>query len=109
MTAIILDGLGHVSLGVAQIMYACFIEGKPVPTFPCCLCQGSEKPKVARARTLQPGLQLSAALGNALTLLAKHGLAEGRKKDFPVEVAMESLLSSTPLAVAAAEDMDLKR
>ena len=52
---------------------------------------------------------MTAALGKALRLLAKHGLNEARKKDFPVEVAMESLLSSTTLAVAAAEDLGLKR
>ena len=108
-TAVLLDGLAYLSLGIAQIMYACFIEGKRVPTFPRYLCQGSKKQTTTHSKTPQPGLQLSAALGNALTLLAKHGLDHGRKKDFPAEVAMESLSSSTPLEVAAAEDMGLKR
>ena len=53
------------------------------------------------------GLQLTPALGKALALLTKHGLEMKRQKEFPVEVAMESLLSTSPLMVAAAPDMDL--
>ena len=48
-------------------------------------------------------------LGNALALLAKHGLNKAREKDFPVEVAMETLLSPTPLLVSAAVDSGLTR
>merc|ERR1711939_910370 len=39
--------------------------------------------------------------------MGKHGLDTERRKEFPVEVAMESLLSTSPLMVAAARDMDL--
>ena len=53
------------------------------------------------------GLQFTSMLGKALELLRKHGLENQRQKDFPVEVAMESLLSNSPLEVAAAPDMDL--
>ena len=53
------------------------------------------------------GLQLTSTLGKALALLTKHDLEIKRQKEFPVEVAMESLLSTSPLMVAAAPDMDL--
>ena len=76
------------------------MEGKPCPTFPTCLCRRGRK---------SAGLQFSAALGNALKLLTKYGLDTQRQKDFPVEAAIESLLSTSTLAVAAAPDMDLMR
>ena len=89
--------LMHVLLAPMWVLFACFLEGKPVPTFPACLCR----------RGQQPGLQFTAALGNALALLKKYGLDNQHQEDFPVEAAMESLLSTSPLMVAAAPDMDL--
>ena len=53
------------------------------------------------------GLQFTTTLGKALALLTKHGLEIKRQKEFPVEIVMESLLSKSPLMVAAAPDMDL--
>ena len=90
--------------GVAAECYACFIEGKPVPTFPGCLCRRRTRPQIGRQLS---GLRFSTTLGKALALLLKHGLDTERRKEFPVEVAMESLLSTSPLMVAAAPDMDL--
>ena len=86
--------------GVNGVLVACLLEGKPVPTFPGCLCRRQ------RQRALS-GLQFTSTLGKALSLLTKHGLDTKRQKEFPVEVAMESLLSTSPLMVAAAPDMDL--
>ena len=85
-------------------LLACFFEGKRVPTFPICLCRLEKQSKVLPRLS---GLQLTPALGKALALLTKHGLDTERRKEFPVEVAMESLLSTSPLMVAAAPDMDL--
>ena len=86
--------------GVSGVLIACLLEGKPVPTFPGCLCRRT------RQRALS-GLQFTSTLGKALSLLTKHGLDTKRQKEFPVEVAMESLLSTSPLMVAAAPDLDL--
>ena len=98
--------------GVSGELLACFFEGKRVPTFPMCLCRRREQSKeLPRLSGLQlprlSGLQFSPTLGKALALLTKHGLDTERRKEFPVEVAMESLLSTSPLMVAAAPDMDL--
>ena len=84
-------------LGAWFILFACLLEAKPCPTFPKCLCR--QRP--------QPGLQFTAALGNALALLKRYDLDNQRQKDLPVEAAMESLLSASPLMVAAAPGMDL--
>ena len=78
-------------------LLACFFEGKRVPTFPICLCRLEKQSKVLPRLS---GLQLTPALGKALALLTKHGLDTERRKEFPVEVAMESLLSTSPLMVA---------
>ena len=91
--------------GALGILLACFLEAKRVPTFPTCLCRRRERSQ-AIIRKLS-GLQLTPTLGKALALLTKHGLETKRRKEFPVEVAMESLLSTSPLMVAAAPDMDL--
>ena len=85
-------------------LLACFLEGKRIPTFPMCLCR---RRKQSKGLPRLSGLQFSSTLGKALALLAKHGLETKRRKEFPVEVAMESLLSTSPLMVAAAPDMDL--
>ena len=53
------------------------------------------------------GLQFTPTLGKALQLLTKYGLDSQREKDFPVEVAVESLLSTLPLEIAATPDVDL--
>ena len=87
--------------GVCMEFWACILEGTRVPTFPVCLCRRGD-----RSQRLT-GLQLTPALGQALSLLRKHGLDTQRRKEFPVEAAMESLLSTSPLMVAAAPDMDL--
>lgn len=44
-----------------------------------------------------------------MDLLTRHGLDMKRQQDFPVEVEKESLLSTSMLMVAAAEDMDLSK
>ena len=107
-TVIVLNGFRKdVLQPVAMELWVCFLEGKRVPTFPLCCCRHQESSE--QSHRPQAGLQMTPALGKALKLLAKHGLDEARKKDFPVNVAMESLLSSTTLEVAAAEDMGLKR
>ena len=90
-----------VSNTLVALAFACLFEGKRVPTFPVCLCRKGKK-----QRPLS-GLQFTPALGNALQLLTKHGLEHKRKKDSPVEVAIESLLSTSPLEIASAPDMDL--
>merc|ERR1719201_25721 len=100
-----------ISTSVCIELYACILEGKRVPTFPGCLCRRGPQsqsltPKVFSLRPLS-GLQFNSTLGKALALLTKHGLDTERRKEFPVEVAMESLLSTSPLMVAAAPDMDL--
>ena len=95
---------GFVAGGVIGELTACLLEGKPVPMFPGCLCRHEPRPQSPRQLT---GLQFSSTLGKALALLMKHGLDTERRKEFPVEVAMESLLSTSPLMVAAAPDMDL--
>ena len=97
------------SSGLGCELSACVLEGKRVPTFPGCLCRPqyqSLSPKSPIVRQLS-GLQFTSTLGKALALLTKHGLETKRRKEFPVEVAMESLLSTSPLMVAAAPDMDL--
>ena len=91
------------SSGLGCELSACVLEGKRVPTFPGCLC----RPQYQSLSHKLSGLQLTAKLGKALALLTKHGLETKRQKEFPVEVAMESLLSTSPLMVAAAPDMDL--
>ena len=95
--------------GGGAIFFACFLEGKRVPTFPMCLCRrrGGSKTIFFNKFSRLTGLQLSSKLGNALALLTKHGLDTERRKEFPVEAAMESLLSTSTLMVAAAPDMDL--
>ena len=99
--------LGFFISGVNGELFACLLEGNPVPTFPGCLCrrqsQDSPKPKASRLS----GLQFTSTLGKALALLTKHGLETKRRKEFPVEVALESLLSTSPLMVATAPDMDV--
>merc|ERR1719201_1559804 len=100
-----------ISTSVCIELYACILEGKRVPTFPGCLCRRGPQsqsltPKVFSLRKLT-GLQFTSTFGKALALLTKHGLDTERRKEFPVEVAMESLLSTSPLMVAAAPDMDL--
>ena len=108
VAAVLLEGFRKDVLQIfAMELWVCFLEGKRVPTFPLCCCRHQESSE--RSPRSQAGLQMTPALGKALRLLAKHGLDEARKKDFPVNVAMESLLSSTTLEVAAAEDMGLKR
>ena len=94
--------------GGASIFFACFLEGKRVPTFPTCLCRRRGRIKTIFKKIARlTGLQLSHTLGKALALLNKHGLDHQRRQDSPVEVAMESLLSTSPLMVAEAPDMDL--
>lgn len=83
--------------GLCFVFIPCLLEGKPCPMFPTCLCR----------RGQHSGLQFTPALGKALTLLKKYGLDTQRQQDFPVETAMESLLSKTPLMVKAAPEMDL--
>ena len=85
------------TVGMCLILLACLLEGKPIPTFPTCLCRPRR----------QPGLQFTAALGGALAHLAKYGLETQHQKDFPAEAEMESLLSTSPLMVASTPDMDL--
>ena len=111
--------LGFIIGGVNGEMWACVLEGKPVPTFPGCLCRrgpqstrGSLTPQSPKGSLKTPkrqltGLRFSTTLGKALALLTKHGLDTERRKEFPVEVAMESLMSTSPLMVKAAPDMDL--
>ena len=94
-----------VSVGVWGILIACLIEGKRVPTFPCCLCRRKSGPKTNRK--LLSGIQLTEGFGMALKLLQKHGLDMERRESSPVEAALESLMSTSPLMVAEAEDMDL--
>ena len=79
--------------GVCMGLWACLIEGKPVPTFPGCLCRRGPqcqsltpegpKAKVDAVRELS-GLQFTSTLGKALALLTKHGLDTKRRKEFPV-------------------------
>ena len=95
--------LNIVISGVGQEFNACILEGKPVPTFPRRLCQ----PRKADTPRRLTGLQFTSKLGEALALLEKHGLDTERRKEFPVEVALESLLSTSPLMVATAPDMDV--
>ena len=99
--------LGFCLSGVAGELFACLLEGKPVPKFPGCLCRRKKGAVPRISRLILSGLQFGSSLGKALELLAKHGLDTERRKEFPVEVAMESLLSTSPLMVAAAQDMDL--
>ena len=93
-------------VGVTSFGYACLLEGKRVPTFWCLL---RRRIKVSKHVSVyaSPGLQFTPTLGKALQLLTKHGLDIQRQKDFPVEVAMESLTSTSTLMVAAAPDMGL--
>ena len=96
--------------GFFMVFYACLLEGKRVPTFPGRLCRRQSQrlgPKGSIVPRLT-GLQFTPTLGKALALLTKHGLEIKRQKEFPVEVAMESLLSTSPLMVAEAPDMDLR-
>ena len=93
-----------ISTSVAIELWACVLEGKRVPTFPGFLCRQRQRKFIGRAFS---GLQFTSTLGEALALLTKHGLDTERRKEFPVEVVMESLLSTSPLMVAAAPDMDL--
>ena len=94
-----------INIGVFAALYACLLEGRRVPTFPVRLCRPHQlDAKNAKRLT---GLQLTSALGNAVALLTKHGLDTERRKEFPVEAAMESLLSQSMLMVSAAPDMDL--
>ena len=95
--------------GFGMEFYACLLEGKRVPTFPVCLCRRQSQKLRASSPIFRKltGLQFTPTLGKALELLIKHGLDTERRKEFPVEVAMESLLSTSPLMVAAAPDMDL--
>ena len=99
--------LGFFLSGVAGELFACLLEGKPVPTFPVCLCRRKKGAVPRISRLILSGLQFGSSLGKALELLTKHGLDTERRKEFPVEAAMESLLSTSPLMVAAAPDMDL--
>lgn len=92
-------------VGVTSICFTCLIEGKGVPTFPMCLCRRQKK-EFNISKQLS-GLGFSSKLGEAVSLLDKHGLDHKRRKEFPVEAAMESLLSTSTLKVAAAQDMDL--
>ena len=95
--------------GFGPVFYACLLEGKRVPTFPGRLCRRQSQrlgPKGSIVPRLT-GLQFTPTLGKALALLTKHGLEIKRQKEFPVEVVMESLLSKSPLMVAAAPDMDV--
>ena len=91
--------------GFFMVFYACLLEGKRVPTFPGRLCRRRQSQSLAVPRLT--GLQFTHTLGKALALLAKHGLEIKRQKEFPVEIVMESLLSKSPLMVAAAPDMGL--
>ena len=94
---------------------ACLHEGKPVPTFPRCLCQqrkvhklhAGKRPEKRNISHQLTGLHLTAALGKAMALLCKHDLDDKRREDSPVEVAVESMLDTSPLQVAGARDMDL--
>ena len=94
--------LWGISTSICIGLWAILLEGQRVPTFPGCLRRGKRQ----RALTFS-GLQFTSSLGKALTLLTKHGLDTEKRKEFPVEAAMESLLSTAPLMVAAAPDMDL--
>ena len=100
----IMTAMVHLWLGSSGIVLACLFEAKRVPTFPMGLCRRRGRSNIIPRLS---GLQLSSTLGNAMALLAKHGLDTERRKEFPVEAAMESLLSPSPLMVAAAPDMDL--
>merc|ERR1719182_1057998 len=94
--------------GAVPAFLACILEGRRVPTFPGCLCRSELRSLSPRGSPRKlTGLQFTSAFGEALSLLTKHGLDTERRKEFPVEVAMESLLSTSPLMVAAAPDMDL--
>ena len=93
--------------GVAMELWACLLEGRRVPTFPVCLCRRRQQSQNFARHRSDLGLLFPSALGTALAPLVKHGLEIKRQKEFPVEVAMESLLSTSPLMVAAAPDMDL--
>ena len=92
-------------VGVTSICFTCLIEGKGVPTFPMCMCRCRRQKKEFN----MSGLVFSSKLGEAVSLLDKHGLDHKRRKEFPVEAAMESLLSTSTLKVAAAKDMDLNQ
>ena len=90
-------------MGVFGILFACLLEGKRVPKFPCRLCLSGRK----QLSKMLTGLQLTEGFGTALRLLQKYGLDIQRREDNPVEAALESLTSTSPLMVAEAEDMDL--
>ena len=91
---------------------ACVNEGKPVPTFPRCLCRRRnnevEKNDRKKHKRQLSGLRFTPALGRAMAVLVGHGLAVKRKTDSPVEFTLEPMLDTSPLCVAAAADMDLK-
>jgi len=87
----------NVFQGLPFVFLPCLLEGKPRATFPTCLCR----------REQHSGLQFTPALGKALALLKKYGLDTQHQQEFPVETAMESLLSKSPLLVGAAPEMDL--
>ena len=87
-----------VFLGISYAFLVCMLEGKPVPTFPMFLCRRGQQ---------SPALHFTGALGDALALLTKYGLDSQRKEEFPVEAEKESLLSTSPLMVAAAPEKDL--
>ena len=80
-------------LGALGILVACLFEAKRVPTFPTCLCRHRERSE--SLITGLSGLQFTSTLGKALELLTKHGLDTERRKEFPMEVAMESMSIGT--------------
>lgn len=97
-------------VGLTFELLACLLEGKPLPTFPKCFCQNRRCVGLAAVRRnarRDAGLQFTPAFGSALQLLVQHGLEERRREDSPVESALESLLSVSPIMVADAQDMDL--
>ena len=103
-----LFGQYAIALGVQGILMACLMEGKRVPTCLTRWCRCARESEVKGRRKLS-GLQLTCTLGKALALLTKHGLDTQRRQDSPVEAEVEVLLSTAPLMVAAAPDMDLMR
>ena len=101
----IADTVYRISWGVFGILFACLLESKRVPTFPCRLFWRQSESK-AHKRMLT-GIQLTPSFGTALRLLQKHGLDMERREGSPVEAALESLTSTSLLMVAEAEDMNL--
>ena len=105
----ILNSMYYVVNAFMLFCVACVFEGKPIPTFPMVLCRRKLFKRIVTklgSRQLS-GLRLDSKLGKALDLLKKYDLDTKKRRDFPVEVELESLLSTSTLMIAAATDMDL--